>query len=454
MSPDINIANWVVASALLVALILYRHWRAGFGVGLVLTYIFSFAVLHWLVPALQLLPWVGTESAGYTPEGLRQSTIALAGFLIGLELSRWLTGKKPSEWVLEDPVSAAAASRMVTIYLAAGIVLYMLVPIAGRLPSIAALVSTGPTLAAVGVSLKCWHACASGHRGRMWLWLALTITFPLVTVLGQGFLGYGFLAVLIVLAFVASLHRPSVLTVVAGVLLFYAGLSIYVTYMRDRGYIREVVWGGETMDRRFAQIQNTFQEAEWFDIRNQNHINRVDERLNQDYLIGAAATYIGQGRAKFAGGQTFLDAAIAVIPRALWPDKPAVAGSGNLVSNYTGIRFVYGTSVGVGQVLEMYINFGTAGVALGFVFMGVLVAFVDRRAARHLSLGDIRSFALWYLPGLSLLQIGGSFGELTTTAGASMIMVLIIGTLGAGARRSAALPPRRPLVSDPGSVAP
>ena len=454
MLPEINVVNWVVASATLVALILYRHWQAGFGVGLVLTYVFSFAVLHWLVPALLLLPWVGMQSDAYTAEGLRQSTIALAGFLVGLELARVFAGKKPSDWVLEDPASAAAASRMVNVYLAAGVMLYMLVPIAGRLPSISAIVSTGPTLAAVGVALKCWHAGASGRRGLMWLWMALTVSFPLVTVLAQGFLGYGFLAVLIVMAFVASLHRPTIVTIVAGVVLFYAGLSVYVTYMRDRGYIREVVWGGETMNRRVAQIKDTYETAEWFDVRNDEHISRVDERLNQDYLLGAAAAYIGQGRVKLAAGQTFVDAAIAVIPRALWPDKPEFAGSGNLVSTYTGIRFVYGTSVGVGQVLEMYINFGTIGVACGFVLIGALVAFVDRRASRHLSRGDIRSFALWYLPGRAVLQIGGTFGEVTATAAASILMVLVIGTLGAGARRAPIIPSPKPLVTDPESGAP
>ena len=452
MSPEINVGNWVIALTAVAGLTIYRHWRGGFGVGLVLTYVFSFAVLHWLVPALHLLPWVTLDGGTHTAEGLRQSTIALAGFLVGVELMRFVTGKEVNEWVLEDPATAASGSRMVTIYLAAGVFLYMLVPIAGRLPSISALVSTGPTLAAVGVSLKCWHACASGHRGRMWLWLALTISFPLVTVLAQGFLGYGFLAALTVLAFVASLHRLSLVTVVAGVLMIYTGLSIYVTYMRDRGYIREVVWGGETMDRRLAQLQQTFQEAEWFDIRNENHIDRVDERLNQDFLIGAAVAYINEGRAQFAAGRTFFDAAVAVIPRAVWPDKPIVAGSGDIVTSYTGIRFVYGTAVGVGQVLEMYINFGTVGVAVGFIFLGAIVTFVDRRAARHLSTGDIRSFALWYLPGLSMLQIGGTLGEVTATAGASMVIVLIIGTLGAGARR-APFPSGKPLMTE-GEIAP
>ncbi|MGH9174280.1 MAG: hypothetical protein ACRD1H_07975, partial [Vicinamibacterales bacterium] len=356
-----------------------------------------------------------------------------------------------------DPAEGVAVpGKVVTLYLAAGVLLYLLMPIAARIPSISALVSTGSTLAAVGVALKCWEAWASGHRAHMWLWLALTATFPLVTVAAQGFLGYGFVAVLIVIAFVASLHRPSLVTAVAGVLAFYGGLSIYVTYMRDRTEIREVVWGGEAVDRRLVQLQDTFHNVEWFDPRDELHMRRVNERLNQDFLIGAAVLYLREGMVPYANGGTLVAAAAAVIPRALWPDKPVVAGSGDVVTTYTGIRFVHGTSVGVGQVMELYVNFGTAGVVFGFIGIGMLVTFVDRRAAVHLGRGDVRSFALWYMPGLSLLQIGGAVGEVAATAAASLVVVLVVGVLSRGSSRSPMVDTERtaPLVAGQPEVAP
>ena len=61
------------------------------------------------------------------------------------------------------------------------------------------------------------------------------------------------------------------------------------------------------------------------------------------------------------------------VPRALWPDKPAVGGGGSLVSEYTGIPFGEGTSVGAGQVLELYVNFGIPGVLAGFTGLGFLL---------------------------------------------------------------------------------
>jgi mannose/fructose/N-acetylgalactosamine-specific phosphotransferase system component IIC len=134
------------------------------------------------------------------------------------------------------------------------------------------------------------------------------------------------------------------------------------------------------------------------------------------------------------------------VPRALWPNKPVVGGSGDIVSQYTGIRFAYGTSVGVGQVLELHVNFGTAGVVLGFIVIGLLVTLVDRRASRYLAEGNISAFGLWYMPGLSLLQVGGSIAEVTATAAASAVLMVVVNKLGQPVAPGAvARVPSRPL---------
>src|ERR1700734_2977948 len=97
---------------------------------------------------------------------------------------------------------------------------------------------------------------------------------------------------------------------------------------------------------------------------------RVDARLNQNWLVGAAVNRLSETDA-FAHGDTLWDAPLALIPRALWPDGPTNAGSGDLVNRYTDIKFGAGTSVGIGQVLEFYANFGTTGVMIGFALMGL-----------------------------------------------------------------------------------
>jgi hypothetical protein len=106
-----------------------------------------------------------------------------------------------------------------------------------------------------------------------------------------------------------------------------------------------------------------------------------------------------------------------------------VAGSGDLVSQYTGLRFPEGTSVGIGHVMESYVNFGTTGVAVGLFFIGVFLAVVDRMAAVRLQAGDAQSFFQWYLPGLSLLLLGGSFIEMTSSGAAGLVMAFVLNRL-------------------------
>ncbi len=445
MPTEPNLANWVTLWVCLALFVLYRHWRHGWGVGLLVTYIFCFAALHWLAPLLHLLPWFEPVRGDLTSEGLRQSTWALVGFAVGVELLN-ARSRRSAESTVTEFQNKKAQERLIRVYLAAGVLLYIAALLGGRLPLIAAVVSTGSTLVAVSVGLKCWNAWRFERYGRMWLWLVLAAFFPLLTVLTQGFLGFGFVAVLIVVSFLASFQPLRLRTIVGCVILVYGGLSVYVTYMRDRSDIRDLVWGGQAVEVRLAQLKGTFREAEGFDPRNIDHLDRVEKRLNQNHLIGSAVAYLNDGNAPYAGGSTLVDAIIALVPRALWPNKPVVGGSGDIVSQYTGIRFAYGTSVGVGQVLELHVNFGTAGVVLGFIVIGLLVTLVDRRASRYLAEGNISAFGLWYMPGLSLLQVGGSIAEVTATAAASAVLMVVVNKLGQPVAPGAvARVPSRPL---------
>jgi hypothetical protein len=120
----------------------------------------------------------------------------------------------------------------------------------------------------------------------------------------------------------------------------------------------------------------------------------------------------------------------APIPRILWPNKPSFGGSGNssgkIVTLYTGQNFGAGTSVGVGQVLEFYLNFGSIGVFIGFMVFGVIIRIVDVTAAYKLLYGNWLGFASWFLPGLSMLQPGGALTEVTASTAASVVLMFII----------------------------
>jgi hypothetical protein len=303
----------------------------------------------------------------------------------------------------------------------------------------------------IGIALKVWNAECRRQLQIAVAWLAACVFLPFFTVATQGFLGYGLAAMSIVYAFATALSAAKVRTMLAAVLVAFLGLSVYVTYMRDRGQIREAVWAGAGFSEASNRIWTALDEFEWFNPYNLDHLARLNGRLNQNFLVGLVVPRVESGFVAFAGGQTITDAALAIVPRALWPDKPMSAGSGNLVSVYTGVPFAEGTSVGIGQVLEFYINFGVWGVIAGFFAFGAVLAAADRMAYDALAAGDVTRFAMWFLPALSFLQVGGSLVEVTATAGASLIMAFGFGSIinRRTLRRAAGLHADDPLDSAP-----
>jgi hypothetical protein len=426
MEPDAKLQVWAVIWLVTALALAFQHWRPGRGVGLILSYVVSFGAIHWLAPALDLLPWYDHRYPALVADGMEQSGLALLSFAIGVEGTLWVMRRRAPELIPdEDP--ALINPRAIRLYLLTGVLLHtVLFPLAHGLPSVTALVATGSTLFVISVGLSCWNAWQRGNRRTVWLWLAASMLLPFFTVATQGFLGYGMAAMMTVFAFVGALYGPRFRVLVLGAAVAYLGLSVYVTYMRDRADIREVVWSGSSLNDRTNRVLATLSSSEWFDLRNIDHLARIDERLNQNFLIGASVHHIESGGATFARGATVVDAALGIVPRALWPNKPVTAGSGDLVSIHTGIRFDRNTSVGIGQVMEAYVNFGTMGVVIGFLVIGAVMAVADRSAFLALYRADLEAFTLWYLPGLSLLQLGGSLVEVTSTAAAGLVVALVL----------------------------
>jgi uncharacterized membrane protein (DUF106 family) len=417
------LALWVPA----VIAIAYVQWSAELRVvGLAAMYVLSVALNHLLGAIIYIFPWYSSPFAKSVEAGFRETTYGVLAFVIGsviiAPLLMKLTGWSRSGRAIRQP-----DPRLATIYLAIALCsFFVLMPLGGQIPTLTAVLSSGWTLIVVGLCLKAWGAWRAGDRKHFLLWVALTMLLPFTTVVTQGFIGYGTVAMIAALTFIAGFYRPRWQVVLAVLIGVYLGLSTYVTYMRDRGEIRDTVWGGERYSSRLDQIMTTIQNAEAFDIHNEDHLRRIDDRLNQNNLVGAAVNYFEEGHGDFARGETIWDALIALVPRFLWPEKPVVAGSGGLVTRYTGIYFAEGTSVGIGQVMEFYVNFGTRGVLIGFLIIGVIIGVIDRFASARLVEGDWQGFTIWILPGLGFLQVGGSLVEVTSTAGASLMLALFI----------------------------
>jgi len=420
-SLSLVLTVWMIVLALMAVA---RRRKGTAGVGLVLAYLLNLWMLFWAASLMYLLPWYQGSFEEFTMLGTEQSLFAVLGFAFGsLALSPFLldSGLLPQVRSIHR-----FDYRLPKAYLVTGMISYgLLSAFFGRVLSLNSILSAGQELVVVGLSLCCWQAWRTGETRNAAFWLALSLLPPLITIITLGYIGYGAVATLSVLIFLSNFVRSRIKVVIVGALLAYLALSVYVTYMRDRGQIRDSVWGGQSLSDRINRVAETAGNFEWFDPFDTQHLQRIDSRLNQSYLVGAAVAHLNE-TGDFARGETLKDAALALIPRVFWPEKTIQAGSGNLVSRFTGFQYDSATSVGIGQVMEFYVNFGTVGVIVGFMIFGLIITTLDVLATERLAAGDLHGFVLFYLPGLSFLQVGGQLTEITASAAASLFVALLV----------------------------
>ena len=424
----------IVWFVVLGALILMQRAQATLGVGLVLAYFMNLALIHLPGAVLYLDPSYAFYKREWVELGFEASSFAILAFGVGALGTMWFLHQ-----VRQVPTSTDAG-RGVTppqfspwlyrLYVVVGLLSFFVIqPLLRDVPTIGAVTSVFNQLLMLGICLGMWRAWHTRNFFSLMLWIAALGMMPVMTIVLQGYIGFGTSALLTGLAFLASFFRPRWLVAVFGVVFIVVGISAFVTYFRDRDQIRRVVWGNESFDERTAQFLETFGEFELIDLSNPRHLNSIDLRLNQNVLIGAAIENLGSGKAEFKNGATLVDALIALVPRAIWPDKPVRAGSGNLVTDATGIEFDRTTSVGVGQVLEFYFNFGMGAVIVGGLLWGVGLAVLDVTASRYLLDGDVRQFTLYYLIGLGLIQPGGSLVDIAATSAAAVLAAFVVNDL-------------------------
>jgi hypothetical protein len=281
------------------------------------------------------------------------------------------------------------------------------------IPTLGAIVENLGGIWILGVMLGLQAALHRGDYKLTCFWLAALAVFPVTGLLFTGFLSFATRAVIIACCGLIISSR-SLWRVIVGIsLATVLGLSVFVNYFAHRDDIRAAVWGGASMEERINVVQDAVNQFKLFDPTNAKHQDALDQRLNQNFFVGLAAQRIDEGQVNYLYGRSVWEALLAVVPRALWPDKPVFGGSGTIVIEMTGLGLSTTTSWGVGNVMELYINFGIVGLIAGFVLLGWLLGIVDRKAAAAEIQGDLGRAILFFLPGIALVQPQGSLVELS-----------------------------------------
>jgi hypothetical protein len=413
---DYDLLPWLLAAwpLAMLAILLMSKLSSMRVSGLCVFYIAGLAMIHWPGGAILNVSWYGYYPPSMVFTGFVYSTIAMLAFTVGVAVVQLIQSlrHRPDLASEREPAMDTSQMRRYALVLAVfGVGSSVLLPYISFIPSATALLGW---LGQLPVVALCLMVALSTRRrdGLPWLWLAASLAFPVFTAMTSGFLGFGVMSMLLILCFVICRVRlrPHYALLMVG--FTYLMMSVFVTYMRDRSLLREAVWylAVPTEDVLAGMVQ----DFEWFDPDRADHLRRIDSRLNQNWLVGSTVYNVEQGRVELYGADLLLSAAVAVIPRALWPDKPSVGGGGDVASRLTGETFAEGTSVGAGQVMEFYGSFGMVGVITGMLLLGGLLALCDVNSRRHLDNQRGFSFLRWFLPGMALCQPGGNLTEMTS----------------------------------------
>jgi hypothetical protein len=400
-----------------------------YSAGLPLTYFLGMSLIH--VPGAML--YLDAEETGLnafvTQVGFEQAAIGMAAFLVGVIIARYgafARGRLSREAnVGESPQNIKALDRRAVIYLSVGGVAYfVLLPLLGGVATVTAVVASLGSLITVGTILRLWVARESRDRRKYWGTMSILPLLPLSTMVLSGFLGFGTYWLLTIAGFLFAQSKHRLRYILLTPVVFYIGLSVFVTYWAGRDALREVVWDQRAgLGDRIQRVVDTFGNFELFDLSNARHQRAVDARLNQNSLVGLAVSRLESGEVDYSWGSTIADIMVGLIPRVFWPDKPAVGGSGRggFVEHYTGLEFIGSTSVGAGQVLEFYVNFGTAGVIAGFLLYGWLLGRMDLWIVEHFHGGDQGRLLVLFMVCVALLQPGGNLIEIGISAASAAI---------------------------------
>ena len=396
--------------------LLFELRRDSVSLGLPIAYLFSLLLIH--IPGAYVylasdFPFLNYSD--FVEAGIRFTALASVSFVGGAWAVRLFSTGRP-------PILAETDQQRFSLFCLIGgwLTTYALGSL-HAISSIGAAIDRAGGVWMLGVMLGLRSAVKHSNLLKAGMWLGALAVYPVLMLLLGGFLSYGSAAMIIVLSVLTISVRNRWKVIIGLIVAVYFALNVFVNYFGQREDIRKEVWGGAPLADRIDATLDIFRDFSWFSSNNVGHVIALDQRLNQNYFVGLAADRIEQGSVDYLYGRSVWEGLIALIPRALWPDKPVVAGSPKIVSEMTGLTLNENTSFGVGNVMEFQINFGIPGLIVGFFLLGLALRALDRYAAMSLRRGDFGNALIGFLPAIALIQPNGSLVEISSGAAAALV---------------------------------
>lgn len=102
------------------------------------------------------------------------------------------------------------------------------------------------------------------------------------------------------------------------------------------------------------------------------------------------------------------------MPRLFFPEKPPLPSDTEVMARYTGqaMRWDSNTSISLGHLAELYVDFGYLGGLLGMLVIGLIVGGIFRILVRHRGSSDLLKAGLCVMASLPLAYFGTAYAKL------------------------------------------
>ena len=221
------------------------------------------------------------------------------------------------------------------------------------------------------------------HRAFVPLAVALVLFVPaaIVGALNSGHTPFAMDVLISIALIVACLNRVTPMSFVKLFIWMVPCMYLMFGWMASRNMIRSGDLDQFSIGERASRFWDAFvyeltqAEVTPYDIQNLL-FDRIDmsDILAQETAFETSAS----GEDQFAYGETLVDGAVDLVPRAIWEDKPTVAGYADFVGRFTGTARDDSTSIGVPVQFELYGNGGVPFVIVGVFVLTFLCARLER----------------------------------------------------------------------------
>jgi flagellar biosynthesis protein FliQ len=255
----------------------------------------------------------------------------------------------------------------------------------------------------------------------------------------QGFIGYFssfrtvFYVLLIGIVSARSKLRPQTMLVglAVGVTLLFLGVwwsSMKMEYRSflNQGSKQQVVL--VPIEDRIAFLVRKLSEIDGQTIG--DGFDRLAQRVGYVDYLAAVMRHV-PSRLPYQDGAQIGEALAHVLqPRLFFPDKPPVPDDSAILEKYAGFRFGDssgpGTSVSMGYVAELYVDFGPLGVAVGMFILGALVGRAIRYVVSSGALPATVNCGLAIMLAMTFTQFDEALIKFVGSFLTTLVMILLL----------------------------